>query len=146
MRFITNIFNAVYNNLISGGAYYQIAKGVLVTAAVTVIAWIVAAGCGCLFSYLMCFEKKIVSSIGRGLCFVFRSVPVILCAEEDVVGNHGASIGRLDEGISYYLQTRGMTPEEVERMMARARLEAVIRKIPEEAVRNRLLETEEKDA
>ena len=39
-----------------------------------------------------------------------------------------------------------MTPEEVERMMARARLEAVIRKIPEEAVRNRLLETEEKDA
>lgn len=78
MRFITNIFNAVYNNLISGGAYYQIAKGVLVTAAVTVIAWIVAAGCGCLFSYLMCFEKKIVSSIGRGLCFVFRSVPVIL--------------------------------------------------------------------
>ena len=78
MRFITNIFNAVYNNLISGGAYYQIAKGVLVTAAITVIAWIVAAGCGCLFSYLMCFEKKIVSSIGRGLCFVFRSVPVIL--------------------------------------------------------------------
>lgn len=75
-----------------------------------------------------------------------RSVPVILCAEEDVVGNHGASIGRLDEGLSYYLQTRGMTPEEVERMMARARLEAVIRKIPEEAVRNRLLETEEKDA
>ena len=80
------------------------------------------------------------------VCDGAQSVPVILCAEEDVVGNHGASIGRLDEGISYYLQTRGMTPEEVERMMARARLEAVIRKIPEEAVRNRLLETEEKDA
>ena len=78
MRFITNIFNAISNNLISGGAYYQIAKGVLVTAVVTIVAWIFAALLGCAISYLMCFEKKIVSSIGRGLCFVFRSVPVIL--------------------------------------------------------------------
>ena len=72
-----------------------------------------------------------------------RSVPVILCAEEDVVGNHGASIGRLDENLSYYLQTRGMTPEEVERMMARARVEAVIRKIPDEDIRKRLTEEAE---
>lgn len=78
MKLITNIFNAVYNNLISGGAYYLIAKGVLVTAAVTVTAWLVAAVLGCLVSYLMCYEKKIISGIGRGICFVFRSVPVIL--------------------------------------------------------------------
>ncbi|MBQ9211513.1 MAG: SufD family Fe-S cluster assembly protein [Clostridia bacterium] len=75
-----------------------------------------------------------------------RSVPVILCAEEDVVGNHGASIGRLDENLSFYLQTRGLSPEEVERMMAKARVEAVIRKIPDAGVRDRLLGTEEKDA
>ncbi len=75
-----------------------------------------------------------------------RSVPVILCAEEDVVGNHGASIGRLDENLSYYLQTRGMTPEEVERMMARARIEAVIRRIPDEEIRRGLIEREEEDA
>lgn len=78
MKLITNIFNAVYNNLVSGGAYYLIAKGVLVTAAVTVTAWLVAAALGCLVSYLMCYEKKIISGIGRGICFVFRSVPVIL--------------------------------------------------------------------
>ena len=78
MRFITNIFNAVYNNLISGGAYYQVAKGILVTAVVTVIAWIFAAALGCGISYLMCYEKKVISSIGRGICFVFRSVPAIL--------------------------------------------------------------------
>ena len=75
-----------------------------------------------------------------------RSVPVILCAEEDVVGNHGATIGRLDEELAFYLQTRGLSREQVEQMMARARLDAVIRKIPDEAVRNRLLNTEETDA
>ena len=57
MRFITNIFNAISNNLISGGAYYQIAKGVLVTAVVTIVAWIFAAALGCAISYLMYFAK-----------------------------------------------------------------------------------------
>lgn len=76
--FISNIFNAVSENLISGGAYYLIAKAVAVTAVVTVAAWIVAALIGAALSYLMCYEKKVVSTIGRALCFVFRSVPVIL--------------------------------------------------------------------
>ncbi|MCR5332354.1 MAG: ABC transporter permease subunit [Lachnospiraceae bacterium] len=75
---ITRIFNAISDNLISGGAYYTIAKATLVTLFMTVTAWIVAAALGILVSYLMCYEKKVVSSIGRGLCFVFRSIPAIL--------------------------------------------------------------------
>ncbi len=44
----------------------------------TITAWIVATALGILVSYLMCYEKKVISSIGRGLCFVFRSIPAIL--------------------------------------------------------------------
>lgn len=75
-----------------------------------------------------------------------RSVPVILCSEEDVVGNHGATIGRLDEQLSYYLQTRGLSAKEAEKMMARARVKTVIGKIPDEAIRERILKMEEMDA
>ncbi len=78
MKIVTNVFNAVYNNLISGGAYYLVAKGILVTFLVTVTAWIVAAIIGGAVSYLMCYEKKVVSKIGRALCFIFRSVPAVL--------------------------------------------------------------------
>ncbi|MCR5685389.1 MAG: ABC transporter permease subunit [Lachnospiraceae bacterium] len=78
MKFINNIFNAVSDNLISGGAYYLIAKAILVTLFMTVTAWLVAVSLGVLVSYLMCYEKKVVSGIGRGVCFVFRSVPAIL--------------------------------------------------------------------
>lgn len=67
-----------------------------------------------------------------------QTVPVILCAEEDVVGNHGCTIGRLDENLIFYLQSRGMTPEAVYEMMAQARIDAVIRQIPDEAARKRL--------
>ncbi|MCR5324613.1 MAG: ABC transporter permease subunit [Lachnospiraceae bacterium] len=78
MKLITNLFNAISDNLISGGAYYLIAKAVLVTLFMTITAWIVAAALGILVSYLMCYEKKVVSNIGRGVCFVFRSVPALL--------------------------------------------------------------------
>ncbi len=60
-----------------------------------------------------------------------RSVPVILCSEEDVEGNHGASIGQLDEDLVFYLESRGIPREAVYEMMAKARIDAVIRKLPE---------------
>jgi len=76
--FINNIFNAISDNLISGGAYYLIAKAVVVTALITVIAWVIAFIVGIGISRLMSYEKKIVSRIGRAICFFFRSVPVLL--------------------------------------------------------------------
>lgn len=69
-----------------------------------------------------------------------RSVPVILCAEEDVVGNHGATIGRLDENVIYYLESRGMARGAVYEMMAKAKLDAVIRMIPDKTTRKELLQ------
>lgn len=77
-EFITRIFNAVSDNLISGGAYYTILKGVLITAAVTLIAWAAAAVLGIAVSYLMCYDRLIISRIGRAVCFIMRSTPAIL--------------------------------------------------------------------
>lgn len=64
-----------------------------------------------------------------------RTIPVILCDEEDVEGNHGASIGKLDSGLMFYLQSRGLTEEEIYEMMAQARIDAVKAKIPDEETR-----------
>ena len=77
-KFFSNIFNAISDNLISGGAYYLIAKALLVTVLITVCAWVIAFVFGIGISYLMSYEKKVVSHLGRALCFIFRSVPVLL--------------------------------------------------------------------
>ena len=58
-----------------------------------------------------------------------QSIPIILCAEEDVVGTHGASIGNLDEEMLFYLTSRGMDKESVTRMVARARIDAIGKKL-----------------
>lgn len=76
--FFSNIFSSISENLISGGAYYLIAKAVAVTAIIAVIAWLTAAVIGTVISYVNCYEKKVVSTIGRVLSFIFRSFPVLL--------------------------------------------------------------------
>lgn len=69
-----------------------------------------------------------------------KTIPVILCAEEDVVGTHGASIGRVDEGLMFYLESRGLSHDQVYEMMARARIDAVVNKVQNPEVRKEIEE------
>ena len=45
------------------------------------------------------------------------------------MGTHGASIGNLDEGMLFYLTSRGMDKESVTKMVARARIDAISKKL-----------------
>ncbi len=60
-----------------------------------------------------------------------RTMPVILCQEEDVEGRHGATIGQLSDDLLFYMQCRGIDEVEAKRIMIRARLESVSRLIPD---------------
>lgn len=64
-----------------------------------------------------------------------RTAPLILCGEEEVEGQHAASIGRLDEEKLYYLRSRGLTEAQARRLMVDARFAPAIEKIPLEALR-----------
>ena len=67
---------------------------------------------------------------------VNQTIPIILCAEEDVEGNHGATIGELDEQIMLYMQARGLSREQVYEEMSKARIKAVCNLIPDEDTKN----------
>lgn len=69
---------------------------------------------------------------------VNKTLPVILCEEEDVEGRHGASIGRLDEDMLFYMAARGIDEKTAEQMMVRARLRAVASAIPVRSLRDRI--------
>jgi len=64
-----------------------------------------------------------------------RSVPIILCDEEDVEGEHGATIGRLNDDMLFYMESHGISEEEACALMARAKINAVCAKIPDEETR-----------
>ena len=69
---------------------------------------------------------------------VNRSVPVILCDEEDVEGEHGATIGRLNDDMLFYMESHGISEEEACALMARAKINAVSAKIPDESIREKV--------
>ncbi len=70
---------------------------------------------------------------------VNKTLPIILCEEEDVEGRHGASIGELDEDMLFYMASRCIDRREAEQIMVRARLGAVVREIPDLPLRAELM-------
>lgn len=82
-------------------------------------------------------EQETVLMLGDGV--VNKTVPLILCAEENVVGNHGATIGELDEDTLFYFESRGISAEEAENIMARAAIERLARTMEDETVREAVL-------
>ena len=63
---------------------------------------------------------------------VNNSIPVILCDEEDVSGEHGATIGRLGDDVLFYMQSRGIPKESAENIIARAKVQALLGKITDD--------------
>ena len=68
-----------------------------------------------------------------------KTIPVILCAEEDVEGQHGATIGRLDEDLIFYMKSRGFTEDEIYDLISNSRLHSFCSKIPDEDVRTKTM-------
>ncbi len=69
---------------------------------------------------------------------VNKSIPLILCDEEDVSGEHGASIGRLDDDILFYMNSRGISLEAAQQIMVRAKIARVASLIGDEATENKI--------
>lgn len=67
-----------------------------------------------------------------------KTLPIILCDEEDVEGTHGASIGRLSEDVLFYMTSRGLSEAEVEVLMTRAKLDSIRRLIDDEESQGRI--------
>lgn len=64
-----------------------------------------------------------------------KTVPTILCNEDDVAGNHGATIGHVRDEQLFYLASRGLSPEAAEGMFLSAMLEQAIIEAPDDKVR-----------
>ena len=68
-----------------------------------------------------------------------RTAPLILRGEEQVEGQHAATVGRLDEGKLYYLNSRGLSAAQAKRLMVEARFAPALDKIPDAALRDEIL-------
>lgn len=78
------------------------------------------------------------------------SLPMLLCDEEDVVGNHATAAGKVDKKELFYLMSRGLTEEEAKTLLVMARFHPVMDHLENPEIKNKVeclvhqkLETEE---
>ena len=71
-----------------------------------------------------------------------QTIPLILCGEEDVVGNHGATIGRPDEDKLFYLESRGISEKAALELLIKASMNKTYKKLWDKKLRERLLGAE----
>lgn len=64
-----------------------------------------------------------------------KTVPNILCDEDDVAGNHGATIGHVRPDQLFYAACRGLSQEQAEALFLSAKLEDAALRAPNDAVR-----------
>ncbi len=68
-----------------------------------------------------------------------KTVPVILCDEDDVAGNHGATIGHVRPEQLFYLGCRGLSEEAAEALFITAKLEDAALSAPDDAMRRNVM-------
>ncbi len=94
------------------------------------------------------FVKGAVNSVGKENenCVLLsdsvksKSLPMMLCHEENVSGAHGVSSGKIDKNKLFYLMSRGLSLSEAKKLVINANFVQVIRNIPDENIRNEILE------
>ena len=63
-----------------------------------------------------------------------KSIPLILCDEEDIAGEHASTIGKLSKEILFYMQQRGISKTEAEKIMTEAKIRDVASAIPSKEI------------
>lgn len=68
-----------------------------------------------------------------------KTVPMILCDEDDVAGNHGATIGHVRPEQLFYMGCRGLSEKQAEELFISAKLEDAAITAPDEQVRDNVV-------
>ena len=72
------------------------------------------------------------------------SLPMLLCHEDDVNGEHGVSSGKIDPKKLFYIMTKGISYEDARKLIIKANFNNIINEIPDEELQTKIIEIIEK--
>lgn len=67
------------------------------------------------------------------------ALPMLLCSEEEVEGNHSSSAGKIGEKELFYIMSRGFELKEAMKLMVRAKFNKILENIENEDLREEIL-------
>lgn len=67
------------------------------------------------------------------------ALPMLLCSEEDVEGNHQASSGKIGDKELFYIMSRGFDEKAAMKLMVRAKFNRILESIKNEELKNEII-------
>ena len=67
------------------------------------------------------------------------ALPMLLCSEEDVEGNHSSSAGKIGEKELFYIMSRGFELKEAMKLLVRAKFNKILENIKDEELKEQIL-------
>ncbi len=67
------------------------------------------------------------------------ALPMLLCSEEDVEGNHSSSAGKIETKQLFYIMSRGFELEEAKKMMVKAKFNKILESIENEELKSKII-------
>lgn len=67
------------------------------------------------------------------------ALPMLLCTEEDVEGNHSTSSGKVDEKQLFYIMARGISYKEAVKLIVKSKFNNIIEKIKDDNLKEEIL-------
>ena len=67
------------------------------------------------------------------------ALPMLLCTEEDVEGNHSTASGKVDERQLFYIMTRGISYKEAVKLIVKSKFNKIIERISDEDLKEEVL-------
>ncbi len=68
-----------------------------------------------------------------------KSLPMLLCHEENVEGEHGVASGKIDEDKLFYIMTKGISYNEARKLIVKANFNEILEDINDEITKNNIL-------
>lgn len=94
------------------------------------------------------FERGSTGSFGREGSFdillsenmTSHSIPTLFCDEDDVIGEHYSSVGKIDEARLMYLMSRGISEKLAKKLIVESSFRPILENIPHTETREELIE------
>ena len=68
------------------------------------------------------------------------ALPMLLCSEEDVEGNHSTSSGKFQNKELFYIMSRGFSLKEAQKLLVKAKFNKILEIIKDEELKNQIIE------
>ena len=94
------------------------------------------------------FVSGCVNSIGEEIekCILLsdtcksKSLPMLLCSEENVIGNHGVSTGKIDKDQIFYLMSKGISEMDSKKLIVMGNFNQIIDNINDKEIKQKIID------